>query len=112
MSFGGSVLAMIVSLKNNARPKRKAFAYSKGKEAILKKRYGLKYKSISAEKLSAIKSKIKRQTERENKQKMLKLVFILTMVLASLLILSIHFQKSVKENNSKVVKERKLSLNQ
>ena len=102
MSFT-TVLAMIQSLRQNARPRRKAFEYSKDKESSLKKHYSLKYKKVSSIKLENIKSKIKLQTEKENRQIFLKIVTIGSI---ALIIFTIYYTNSDNANNARIVKER------
>jgi hypothetical protein len=67
MSFGGSVLAMIISLRNNARPKRKFFENYKELDKQIKiKSNKLPVKEIPAEELEIIKGRIRLQAKRDN----------------------------------------------
>ena len=82
MSFGGSVSAMISSLKNNARPKRKTYfdrGYCGDKES--KTRHPLLDKKATPEQLKTIRENLKK----ENKEQFLIQVF--TMLIAISLIL-------------------------
>lgn len=78
MSYGGSVLAMIISLKNNALQRRKPFEnlkensiHYKGKLALPRKRI------ISEQKLLRIKAKIQRTSLHESRRQTILAISIL-----------------------------------
>lgn len=84
MSFGGSVQAMITSLKNNARPKKKAFSTIKNYYPILKNTEKLKQKNISDEQLQKIKNKIRQNAKVEHRNDFIRLsviILVLTLIL-------------------------------
>jgi hypothetical protein len=69
MSFGGTVLAMIISLRNNARPKRKAFEDIKDFERRIKfSNDPLKFNEASKEDLEKIKQKIRIDAKKYNRR--------------------------------------------
>jgi len=69
MGFGGSVLAMIQSLRNNARPKHDAFQdWKKTEKRIFHSNQKLTSKSVTPEELFKIKSRIKKENETEQKR--------------------------------------------
>ncbi len=109
MSFGGSVLAMITTLKNNARPRKKVFEYKKDHNTSLQHHYELKYKTVSAEKLEAIKSKIRQQADKEERQKMLKIMGFLLLFSAVAIIGSVTYLKNVESHNKQVVFNQKMN---
>ncbi|WP_297099041.1 hypothetical protein [uncultured Draconibacterium sp.] len=69
MGFGGSVLAMIQSLRANARPKHHAYQdWDKGEKRIFKNKYKLVSKQVSPEKLAQLKAKYRKKIERDQKR--------------------------------------------
>lgn len=69
MSFAGSVLAMIQTLKNNARPKRKAFSsWEKDQNERISQKTKLRFKEVSAEELQNIKEKIRKEARLRRKR--------------------------------------------
>ncbi|WP_321346472.1 hypothetical protein [uncultured Draconibacterium sp.] len=69
MGFGGSVLAMIQSLRSNARPKHHAYQdWDKGEKRIFKNKYKLVSKQVSPEKLAQLKAKYRKKIERDQKR--------------------------------------------
>lgn len=110
MSFGGSVLAMIVTLKNNARARRKAFEYIESKETSIHSHYSLKYKKVSKEKLSGIKNRIRSTIDKENKKSLL--LTLLIIFIPSLLAIGgiIRYTNNIKEHNAIVAQNRKERL--
>jgi succinate dehydrogenase hydrophobic anchor subunit len=81
MSFGGSVFAMIQSLRANARPKHHAYqSWEKSDRLIFKNKYKLVSKQVSPEKLKQVKAKYKKEIEKEQKR-------YLTITIATIVIL-------------------------
>jgi tetratricopeptide (TPR) repeat protein len=69
MSFAGSVLSMIVSLKNNARPKRKRFkGYNEHEKIPELKNLKLQTREIPDEEMKAIKHRIRMETKKDNRR--------------------------------------------
>ena len=69
MGFGGSVLAMIQSLRANARPKHHAYqVWDKSEKRIFKNKYKLVSKQVSPEKLARLKAKYRKKIERDQKR--------------------------------------------
>jgi Tfp pilus assembly protein PilF len=77
--WGGSVLGMIISLKNNARPRKKPFeALKEEYKQTLHKHYGLQYKEVSRDELAKIKVKIQEKFRKEERVRYLKIsLFVL-----------------------------------
>ncbi|WP_303919703.1 hypothetical protein [Draconibacterium sediminis] len=69
MGFGGSVLAMIQSLRANARPKHHAYQnWDKGEKLIFKNKYKLVSKQVSPEQLAQLKTKYRTKIEKDQKR--------------------------------------------
>lgn len=86
MSFAGSVLAMITSLKNNALPRRRAFKLLKENERLqsgYKKE--LKFKQVSKEDLEIIKQQIR---ERAYKQRKRNIIIVIPMIITGLIFIT------------------------
>jgi hypothetical protein len=88
MSFGGSVSAMISSLKNNARAKRKTYfdkndSYKKGSD--LKTEYD--FQEVSADESEHIKERIRANAKKENKKR----VFFLILSVMAIIIVFLLF---------------------
>ena len=95
MSFGGSVLAMIQSLRANARPKHKAFQHwEKQEENTLLQHQKLTYKTVSADVLGKIKAKNKIEIEWEQRRSSIKigLITLLFVPLIAFFIFNFFFQ--------------------
>jgi len=81
MSFGGSVSAMITSLKNNARPKKKILFDKKDTNwknvnSDLKK---IPEKKVSKQKLRQIRNKLTAENSRDNYKKFIVLIISILM---------------------------------
>jgi hypothetical protein len=87
MSFAGSVLSMIVSLKNNARPKRKRF---KGYNEQRPKTQTHKPRKIPALEMETIKSRISFEADRGNRRFVLYIMIFGICVFIFLALLSRH----------------------
>ena len=111
MPWGGSVLAMIISLKNNARPRKKPFEdQKKARKRIGKANYTLRYKKVTPGELEKIKSSIQHSAKKE-RQKALWLISMLIFVLCSGFVYwSFKNNETVNERNSRIVIDR-LKLN-
>ncbi|WP_461633150.1 hypothetical protein [Labilibaculum euxinus] len=69
MSFGGSVQAMIISIRNNARPKKNIFRSRKKDHVNLhSEESSLEYKTVSETELKQIKKKIRANALKENRK--------------------------------------------
>jgi len=81
MSFGGTVLAMIQSLKLNARPKHKAFQdWKKADDRIIHTGRKVFLKSVSTEELAQVKEKIRTKSKAEQKRSFIKIVLIIVVL--------------------------------
>jgi hypothetical protein len=108
MGGEGSILAMIISLKNNARPKRKAFkSWDKYKDNIYQEHKSLEFKKVSEEELIKIRTRFKKQRMRENRIQIMVTLVILLPIVFLLTKLSI---KKVEEN--KVIKQQQVITKQ
>lgn len=95
--YGGSVLGMIISLKNNARPRRKPFESLKREyKHSLRKHYGLEYHDVSKEKLEKVKLKIRKKLRNEERIRYLKIT-VFAFIICSLLFTGVSIQ--LKRNN-------------
>lgn len=82
MSFGGSVLAMIQSLRANARPKHHAFqGWKKAEARQFHSNIKPKYKEISPEKLQQIIKSNKKKIDREQQRSLFIKLFVLIVLL-------------------------------
>lgn len=78
MSFGGTVLAMIQSLKANARPKHNAFQdWKKADGRIIHTDRRIILKSVSPEELEQVKEKIRKNRIAEKNRNLIKIVLII-----------------------------------
>lgn len=96
--WGGSVLGMIISLKNNARPRRKPFEAQKDHPIghRSKKKRELHFKKVSAEKLSETRKNIREKIKRDERKYYLKITGISLIVCA--LIFGIVYANDKKNN--------------
>ena len=115
MSFGGSVLATIKSLRANARPKHKAYQnWNKTEELRFQAYKELWTKKVSPEELERIKAKFRKEIEKEQRRSII--VTILSVVVFVPLILFVGFdfffdaaQKQEKARHT-VISEKKIDL--
>jgi hypothetical protein len=109
MSFGGSVQAMIISIKNNARPKKNIFR-SRNKDHVNQhsEESNLKYKTVSASKLNKIKDDIRKKAKQDRRrQSILALLIIIPIVVIS----SLTIRYKIQQYPAKKAKEdRKYEL--
>ncbi|MFV0269031.1 MAG: hypothetical protein ACK5HT_18045 [Draconibacterium sp.] len=95
MSFGGSVLAMIQSLRANARPKHKAYQdWTKTENRRYSGNPQVSFKKVSAEKLAEIKAKNREETEREQRRSYWKITLSLLLIIpvVTLVLFEFFFQ--------------------
>jgi hypothetical protein len=100
MGFGGSVLAMILTLKNNARPKRKAFEAVKDfdkNQVHWKTR--LKFKTLPKDQLNDLKDKIREDARR----KRYKQTIISVILFSTVLIFGIYFINNFIEKQNLII---------
>jgi len=91
MGFGGSVLAMIQSLRANARPKHKAYQdWEKAENRRFHSDRKLVDKKVSQEKLLQIKTTNKKKIDREQKRNLI--IKLLTLIVLIPLIIFAVFQ--------------------
>lgn len=111
MSFAGSVQAMITSLKNNARPKRKAFSALKNHNPILKKTGKLKRKKIPDEQLKIVIDKIRLDAKTERRKDNIRITLIISFMI---LLFFILFNFGIKDTilRFEYSAEKKLKLEQ
>lgn len=89
MGFGGSVSAMIASIKNNSRAKRKTVfdrKYNYKKKQVNDK---LLSKKATSKQLEEIRKKIAQQKKKERYKNLV----VITLSLAIMIILTIYFSK-------------------
>lgn len=109
MSFGGSVLAMIISLKNNARPKRKAFEGVKDFNNRAKYNSNkLCFNEVPAEELEKIKYKIRREAKTHNRIQFFIKLGLVICFLMFLAFLSLNFYQTQLGNS--LTQKRKATL--
>ena len=90
MSFGGSVLAMITSLKNNARKKKPAFkSWKEDKHIFHFRKRPLVYKQVSKVELNKIKQEIQLKAQKDRRKQRILLVVISVPILVLLYIMLI-----------------------
>ncbi len=95
MSFGGSVLAMIQSLRANARPKHKAYQdWTKTENRRYSNNPQVFFKKVSAEKMAEIKAKNREETEREQRRSYWKVTLSLLLIVpvVTLVLFEFFFQ--------------------
>ncbi|MGD9993658.1 MAG: hypothetical protein AB7S69_10190 [Salinivirgaceae bacterium] len=88
MSFGGSVMAMITSLKNNARPKRRY--EDRFDTRKIHSKTPLKEKQISQQELEKIKTTIRSKLSHQSKTRLIASL-IITFLVASVFIAGLFF---------------------
>lgn len=77
MGFGGSVQAMIISLKNNARKKKIAFSnWKEDKNIFHFKNRSLIYKTLPKEELDQLKKEIRTKAAKENERLIISVTII------------------------------------
>ncbi|WP_319269443.1 hypothetical protein [uncultured Draconibacterium sp.] len=110
MGFGGSVLAMIQSLRANARPKHHAYQdWDKSEKRIFKNKYKLISKQVSPEKLARLKAKYRKEIERDQKrtQALTVLSLVIIIPLITFGIFQFFFSNSQKNYHPYVSKTEK-----
>lgn len=107
LPYGGSVLGMIISLKNNARPKRTPFKDKKEKDRTnYKNHYPLSFKRVSKEKLEKIKSRYRDSIVREDNRR-LTIISIIIVVLGTFAVYGgIRYYYHVQEQNAKYQQQK------
>lgn len=108
MSFGGSVLAMIITLKNNARHRRKAFEYSDEKSKSIRTHLKLSYKSVSSEKLASIKKKIRKESDKEDRRSLFRTMAVLALLSILLVGSTTYYFYYLQEKNSALYAKQEL----
>lgn len=100
MGFGGSVLAMIQSLRANARPKHHAYQdWDKDEKRIFKNKYKLVSKQVSPEKLARLKTKYRKEIERDQKRTQALTILSLVIIIPLLTFGSFQFFFSNSHKN-------------
>lgn len=108
LPWGGSVLAMIISLKNNARPKRRPFKEKLERDRLVyKSHYALKFKKVSKGKLELINAKYRKSIEREDTRKLIIVSAIMAFFSVAFLIGGIKYNNYVKTENAKYAAQRR-----
>lgn len=104
--YGGAVLAMIISIKNNALRRRKPFELQKDKQKI-RTHHPLRYKKVSDKKLKEVNARLLRKIEREDTKRLI-IIYLLILVLGSGSIYGvIRYTNRVKDHNTKVAVTRR-----
>ena len=110
MSFAGSVLAMITSLKTNARKKHSALKLLKENERLI--RGGpkiLKFKKVSDKELEQIKNKIRENNKKDRRKQIIILTIIITPIIIVLSWFAfISFQKINEQNKRDSIIQQEL----
>lgn len=107
LPYGGSVLGMIITLKNNARKRKKAFEALKAeKKKIHRTSEVPEYKKISPQKLSRLKSKIVDDIEKENNRYYFKGSVAIILISGLLFYGLTSYFKYVEKKNIRITKER------
>lgn len=110
LPWGGSILGMIISLKNNARPKRTPFKDRKDKDRLKYKTHrSLKYKKVSEERLKVINARYKKAIEKDNSRILFVIIPIVIIIGGIALFGTIRYTNSAKEKSSRILAERKKS---
>ena len=117
MSFGGSVLAMIQSLRANARPKHRVYdALEKAEERRFGVNKKLWSKSVSPEELARIKAKFKKKITTEQHRSTIITIFSVIILIPLILFTGFEFffnagQKQEQARQT-VLAEEKIDLEQ
>jgi len=102
MSFAGSVQAMIISLKNNARKKHRAQKLLKENERLISgSKKKLKFKQVSDKEIEQIKTKIQAVQKKERKKQIIVLTTIITPILFVLIWFAIISFQKINEQNKR-----------
>lgn len=100
MSFGGTVQAMIQSLKANARPKRKAFKdWDKSEEQIFQENKELKFKTVSKEELKRIKTKNRIEIGKDQKRSFVRIILIVIVLVPTIVFVFFQFFFKTGQSN-------------
>ncbi|WP_372651131.1 hypothetical protein [Draconibacterium sp.] len=100
MSFGGSVLAMIQSLRANARPKHHAYQkWEEGDKRIFKNKYKLVSKQVSPEELTRLKTKYRKEIEKDQKATLVLTIFSLVIMIPLITFGIFQFFFSISQKN-------------
>ncbi|WP_319482036.1 hypothetical protein [uncultured Draconibacterium sp.] len=100
MSFGGSVLAMIQSLRANARPKHHAYQkWEEGDKRIFKNKYKLVSKQVSPEELTRLKTKYQKEIEKDQKRTLALTIFSLVIIIPLITFGIFQFFFSISQKN-------------
>jgi len=89
MSFGGHVAAMIASIKNNARAKRKN--YFDRKDIYTSKSKGIELRKATPEELAHIKRNMILQNNKRRQNNLIALLVTVFLILISVLLLNYYF---------------------
>ncbi|MDX8340625.1 hypothetical protein SLH46_15615 [Draconibacterium sp. IB214405] len=100
MGFGGSVLAMIQSLRANARPKHHAYQdWEKADKRIFKNKYKLVSKQVSPEKLAQLKTKYRKEIEKDQKRTLILTILSIVIIIPLITFGIFQFFFSNSQNN-------------
>lgn len=106
MSFGGTVQAMIISLKNNARKRRKAFEnWKDGKDIIHKQNKKLVFKKVSDTELDKIKIEISKNAKKERANQII--LFFLLIIVSGIIIYIFINKYNEKLRKQELEKQKK-----
>ena len=109
MSFGGSVQAMIISIRNNARPKKNIFrSRNKDHVNLHSEESNLEYKTVSEAELKQIKKKIRASARKENRKlKIWVLIISIPILIGIYFIVQNRIDNFHEEKESKQLKNKK-----
>lgn len=92
MSFGGSVLAMIQSLRANARPKHSVYdSWEKAENRRFGVNKKLWSKSVSPEELDRIKTKFRKKIESEQRRSTMLVIFSVVIIIPLIVFVGFNF---------------------
>ncbi|WP_167619632.1 tetratricopeptide repeat protein [Maribellus sediminis] len=108
MSFGGSVLAMIQSLRANARPKHSVYdSWEKAENRRFGVNKKLWSKSVSPEELNRIKTKFRKKVEAEQRRSSLVVIISVVIIIPLIIFVGFNFFFNASQRNSENYQENK-----
>ncbi len=110
LPWGGSVLAMIISLKNNARPKRRPFKEKRAKDRLIYKTHrALRFKKVSKEKLESINARYRDSIENEGTRRLIIISLIIAFFGVIGIIGGIQYYNTMKKENARITAQNRIN---
>jgi hypothetical protein len=110
LPWGGSVLGMIISLKNNARPKRRPFNEKREKDRLIYKTHrALRFKKVSKEKLESINAKYGDSIEKEDSKRLITISLIIAFFGVIGIIGGIQYYNTMKKENARITAQNRIN---